>query len=213
MNSSGKRFVYFLPFILLFTTSVAFYFFSTRFGQRPGYILGFVFYWLFWCIAIPFVLTGPKSIAALFKVHQPALGQNKIRNISFLVLPLILVYAYEFPKVIQQADTIIIISSTALSIINATAEEILWRGTFLKLMGQSSKWYVPFSSLGFAMWHFAPQIVFTNPNPGGSLSFVAVSFILGLFYSSVVKDTQSILLTTASHILFDFSGLGGRLYF
>jgi len=57
-------------------------------------------------------------------------------NIIFLFLPLIFVYSHEFPKLIKQADTIILFSSLLLSIINATAEEILLRGTFLKYLKQ-----------------------------------------------------------------------------
>ena len=208
-----KTSIYLLPFVLLLTTAATFYFFSEWFGKRPGYFFAFVFYWLVWCLTIPLLMIGPGGVVELYKIRKPALGKKKLRNIAFLVFPLVLVYCYEFPKVIGNANQIVIVSSAMLAVVNGTLEEILWRGTFLKIIGENSKWYVLFSSLGFAIWHFAPQIVFRNPNPGGAFSFVGVSFALGLLYSMVVKDTRSIFLTTISHILFDFSGLGGRLYF
>ena len=205
--------IYSLPFLLLLTTYYAFHLFRQIFEEKTAYFLGFVFYWLFWCIAVPLYILGTKSLTELLKARPPIFGKHKIRNIAFLVLPLIIVYCYEFPKVFIHTNFLIIVCSLGLSFINAIAEEILWRGTFLKLMGDNSKWYILFSSFGFALWHFAPLSIIGNQNPGGSLSFVAISFLLGLTYSTVSKDNKSILLTVVSHILFDFSGLGARIYF
>ena len=208
-----KTFVYLLPFVLLLTTSAAFYFLPNILGQKSGYFTGFLFYWLFWCLTVPFLMICKKGIVDLFKINKPLFGKHQIRNIFFLLLPLIFVYSYQFPKVINQANIIVVISSLLLSIINATTEEILWRGTFLRVLGDNAKVYVLFSSLGFAIWHLAPQVVFNNKQPGGVFSFVAFAFVLGLLLSSVAKDTKSILLTTIVHILFDLGGLGGRIYF
>jgi len=205
--------IYFLPLIVLITTYNVFHQLTQYFKPKTAYFFGFVFYWLFCCITIPLLLLGSKSIKTLFKVGQPVFGRHKLRNILFLILPLAFAYSYEFPKVIVHSSSLIIMSSAGLSVINAVAEEILWRGTFLKLMGENSRWYIPFSSIGFALWHLAPLSIYGNRNPGGSLSFVLVSFLLGLLYSAVSKDTKSILFVTLSHILFDFSGLGARIYF
>ena len=213
MTSWRKTFIYLLPLVLLLTTAAAFYFFSEWFGKKRGYFFGFLFYWIVWCVTIPLLMIGARGVIELYKTRGPALGKKKLRNIAFLVFPLVVVYCYEFPKVIGNANQSVIVSSAVLAVVNGTFEEILWRGTFLKIMGENSRLYVLVSSLGFAIWHLAPQIVFRNPHPGGAFSFVAVSFALGLLYSIVVKDTRSLFLTTVSHILFDFSGLGGRLYF
>jgi hypothetical protein len=35
-------------------------------------------------------------------------------------------------------------------------------------------------SLGFALWHFAPQSVLSNSMPGGAWSFVLVAGLVGL---------------------------------
>lgn len=213
MHVKKRYFIYIILLLVLPTTYGAFHFLTQYFGRKTGYFAGFVFYWLFWCLAIPLLFIGKESIAGLFKLRQPVLGNKKLLNMLFLTLPLVLVYSFEFPKVLKQSDAIIIFASVGLSIINATAEEILWRGTLLKLMGTNLKWYLFLSSLGFAIWHFAPLSIFSNNNPGGSLSFIAVSFVLGILYSSVARNTKSILLTTVSHILFDFAGLGARIYF
>jgi len=156
---------------------------------------------------------GSKTWKTLFTIRQPVFGKHKVRNVLFLPAPLVFAYKYEFPKALVQSNLLIIISSLGLSLINATAEEILWRGTFLKLMGGNSNLYIPFSSFSFAVWHIVPLSVFGNHNPGGSFSFVLASFLLGLSYSAVSKDNKSIVWTILSHFLFDFSGLGTRIYF
>jgi len=90
-----------------------------------------------------------------------------------------------------------------LALINAPLEELLWRGLYLKLFG-SDKWlYIIYSSLGFAIWHFAPQQIFPNKQPGGQISFVAFAFVLGIIFSIVAYHTKSILLVSICHILFD----------
>ncbi len=214
MSEKTKRvFIYLLPFVLLGTCFYAFHFLSKYFDLKTAYLLGFVFYWMFWCLTIPLILLGKASFLSLFKTPQPIFGINKIRNILLLTVPLVFVYCYEFPKALAYANTIIFVYSLGLSIINGLAEEILWRGTFLKMMGNNSKYYVTFSSFGFAIWHLAPLSIYGNHNPGGEFSFITVSFVLGVLYSLVVKDNKSILLTIVSHILFDFSGLGARIYF
>jgi membrane protease YdiL (CAAX protease family) len=185
-----RLFIFVLPFLLLLTTSAAFYLFGEFLGKKQGYFCGFLFYWLFWCYGIPVLLIGKKSVQQLFKPCTILLGKHAIRNIIFLVLPLCFVYSYEFPIVLKQVNALILIASFILSVINAVAEEILWRGMYLKLMDENSKQYIVFSSFGFAIWHFAPQIIFTNQQPGGAVSFVAFAFVLGLLFSAVVKDTQ-----------------------
>lgn len=91
-------------------------------------------------------------------------------------------------------------------------EELLWRGLYLKLLG-SDKWiYFFYSSFAFAVWHFVPQSVFPEKQPGSQLSYVAFAFVHGVLFSIVSFNSNSILLVTAAHILFDFSGMRGRIY-
>src|ERR1043166_7823412 len=115
-----KLFVHLLPFALLLSTSAAFYFLPKLFGTRTAYLLGFLFYWIFWCIIIPLLLIGGKSILHLFAHDNALFGKHKIRNIIFLMLPLLFVYSYEFPIAMKGANAIIIVVSAALSIINGT---------------------------------------------------------------------------------------------
>jgi len=123
-----------------------------------------------------------------------------------------LVYAYEFPRVVGAATPAILIGSAAIALVNGALEELLWRGAFLDLFAHRRILGYLYPSVGFALWHFAPQSIFPNRAPGGSVSLVAVSLALGLVWGFVARRTRSIRWTVIAHVLFDFSGLGARLY-
>jgi len=201
-----------LPFVLLVTTAIAFIFFSKFCGKKRGYFLGFLLYWSVWCLLVPIALITPEGLKQLFSLEWDNFHQHKWTNILCLLVPLLFAYAYAFPKSSQSATKQIVVLSLILAIVNATSEEVLWRGLYLKLFGSNKTIYILYSSIGFAIWHFAPQTVFRNREPGGQVSFVAFAFVFGLFYAVVAFNTRSILLTTISHVLLDFSGLGARSY-
>lgn len=210
--STGNISAIVLPLILLTSTMIGFSFFSKRFGNRAGYLAGFVFYWVFWCCTVPIHYLTLKGIIALFNYDGQLFKEHLVSNVACLLLPLIFAYAYAFPKALSKATFAIVAGSFLLAFVNATLEEILWRGTYLTLAGNNQLVYMLLSSLGFALWHFAPQLIHPSKAAGGQLSFVLFAFFLGLAYSTVTYQTKSILLVCASHMLFDFSGLGARTF-
>ncbi len=107
----------------------------------------------------------------------------------------------------------IVLASAAIAAVNAAGEEILWRGTYVRVFpGRRLLGHI-YPALGFGVWHLAPQRVFPNPHPGGALSFVFVASLWGLLYGWVAQRTGSIRWTTLSHCLLDLSGLGATIYF
>ena len=150
-----------------------------------------------------------KSIVRLFAVKKLFTDWTVL---ICLLTPLVFVYLYAFLPLIRKESFEIIILSLLLSTVNATFEEVLWRAVYFKIFKQQKYLGIVASSVGFAIWHYAPQVVFTNSNPGGAHSFVIFAFILGLAYSFVVWKQQSIFWVTIAHILFDFGGLGARIY-
>jgi len=182
-------------------------------SPKLAYFLGFVFYWTVWCLLVPVLLMTRVEIKSLVEPNSVFFKGKNIVNILCLTLPLLFAYVYAFPRVIHSATFQIIAASLFLAIINGTLEEFFWRGFYLKLLASDRRLYILISSIGFAIWHFAPQLIFSNKAPGGQYSFVAFAFLLGIAFSIVAYNTKSILLVTICHVLFDFSGLGGRIYF
>ena len=210
MQQYKKLTLLILPLVLTPACAFVFKWAAATYGNKHGYLIGFIFYWLFWCMFIPIQLIGSRTILQYFALKQYVFTWQVA---ACLLIPLIFVYAYAFPSVVRHADAIIIILSLLISIINAIAEEVLWRSAYLHVF-KDHKWInILFASIGFAVWHYAPQVVFVNKRHGGAHSFVLFSFCLGLCYAFVANKQQSILWTAIAHILFDFAGLGARVYF
>jgi membrane protease YdiL (CAAX protease family) len=195
------------------TTFVAFRRLVAHFGFKCGYLGGFLFYWVVWCLLLPWWVLGTDGILQLFREGSSRFGQPAAVGVILLVLPCLLGYGYAFPRAIGQADILIVVLSAALALTNGTLEELLWRGTYLKAF--SGNWLLGYvyPSLGFAVWHFAPQDVAPNRASGGRLSFVAAAGVVGLMWGWVARGSGSILWPAISHVLSDFSGLGARIYF
>jgi membrane protease YdiL (CAAX protease family) len=197
-----------LPVVLTVSCTFVFQMAAKQFGSKWGYFIGFVFYWLIWCTIIPLLFVGSRQIIDFFK--QSNVFDYKI--VLCLVTLLLFVYAYAFPKVAKQAALLIVVCSFLLAFINALLEEVLWRTTYLQTF--SNPWIsVGYSGIGFAVWHYVPQVIIANRNPGGAHSFVLFSFLIGLCYGYVAYRQQSIFWTTISHTLLDFAGLGALFYF
>jgi membrane protease YdiL (CAAX protease family) len=210
ISNRNKRIILFLlPAALLISCAFTFLAASNLFGNRHGYFFGFLFYWLFWCFFVPVKIIGINSVLELF-ILKKILFKRSI--ILCLFIPLLFVYLYVFPSALKQANFEIISLSLLISIVNATLEEVLWRGVYFNVFKKQKYLGIFYSSAGFAVWHYAPQIIFTSSNPGGPHSFVIFAFFLGLAYSFVVWKQQSILWVSIAHALFDFGGLGARVY-
>jgi membrane protease YdiL (CAAX protease family) len=201
------------PWALLLTTYLTYQQAVSAFGPRLGYLSGFLFYWIVWCGGFPLWVLGGDGVLALFRDLKPRFTSRKWLGILLLVAPLLLAYGYEFPRAVPEATLPIVLVSVVISVVNGIAEELLWRGTYARVFSDSVWWGYLYPTLGFAVWHFAPQSVFPNPRPGATVSLVVAAGIVGLMWGWVTYKTKSVRWTSLSHILFDFSGLGGRVYF
>jgi len=70
-----------------------------------------------------------------------------------------------------------------------------------------------YPAVGFALWHLVPQSIHPSRMRGGTKSFLAGAFFIGLGHGWVAWRTRSIRWTVLTHILTDFLGLGGLIYF
>jgi hypothetical protein len=214
MGSDWKRVVLLAtPPLLLATTYAAFQILARLAGATEGYLGGFLFYWILWCLAVPAWVMGRRGMVDFFRKPDPPLpGRGRIIGIA-LGLPLLLGYGYAFPRVAAEASAAAVLLSAFLAVINGTLEELLWRGAYLSLFPESKLFGYWYPNLAFGIWHVAPLSVMPSREPGGTASFVLVSTVVGLLWGWVAFHTRSVRWTSAAHVLFDFSGLGGRVYF
>jgi membrane protease YdiL (CAAX protease family) len=185
---------------------------ARQFGLPLGYLLGFVIYWLFWCLLVPTLILGSwQPIVEMFYPFPPF---NTLSWQTQLALwwPLIFPLFFVFVPRISKATVPILIASIVLGVVIGITEEILWRGLYARLFPDNLWLSMIYPSIWFGLWHLAPQSILANRNSGGAVSFVVYAIILGITYSISVQLTQSIAWATVSHIIHDTLGLGGFAY-
>jgi membrane protease YdiL (CAAX protease family) len=201
------------PPVLLVTTYLAYNGFVALFGFQWGYFLGFLFKWVFWCLLIPLWLVGSDGLRRMFRATHPPVWRPTWLGWLLLALPLIVAYGYAFPRALPHATVSIVLTSVVIALVNGTLEEVLWRGTYVQMFPGQAIWAWLYPSLGFALWHIAPQSVTGGAaTPGGTAAFVVVAGVFGLCWGRVAFRTGSIRWTVVSHVLLDFAGLGALVY-
>ncbi len=196
-----------IPFLLLPGTALVFSLSARWLGAEAGYLLGFAFYWLFWCLLVPRWLLGKVEFASILRDRVPLFCRaNWLAALLWLVVTLVavLMYAGEFVR----APLILILLAAPLATINGFCEEILWRGLYIRRFPRNPWLAIVYPSLGFALWHFAPQMIFPAENVIG---FVISTFFLALPYGYVAYRTGSAKWTALSHSLSGILALSGNL--
>ena len=194
------------PLLLILTTALVFRYSSKIFHKEKGYLIGFVFYWFFWCLAVPWLLIG-KNFASLLTDRFPLFS---IRNWPAALLWVIVtvVTLIMYGKSFIKAPLILILLAIPLATLNGFCEEILWRGMFVQAFPGNPWLGIFYPALGFAFWHLAPQSVF----PAGKVpGFILSTLFLGLAYGFIAYSTGSAFWTAISHSLGGILALGGML--
>jgi membrane protease YdiL (CAAX protease family) len=195
-----KRILLVLPILLLMSTALVFLSLSQWFGRELGYLLGFTFYWVMWCLIVPLILLGKHGFSSLFREEIPLFRKENWLPISLLIATTIGAFFMFFIPNIAITPIPIIIIGILVAIINGTFEEILWRGLYVKIFPNKVLLGLIYPSIGFAVWHISPQLVF--PSEGGIIGvmiFIISTFFLGFCYGWVSYKTRSIKWNALSH--------------
>ncbi len=196
-----------LPLLLLPVMAGVFALSARLLGAEAGYLLGFGFYWLFWCLFVPRWLLGKEEFNSILRDRAPLFSRfNWIAATLWIIVTLIavLMYAGDFLR----APLTLILLAIPLATINGFCEEILWRGLYVRLFPRNPWLAILVPSLGFALWHLAPQTVFLAENVIG---FVLSTFFLALPYGYIAYRTGSAKWTAISHSLSGILALSGYL--
>jgi membrane protease YdiL (CAAX protease family) len=186
-----------LPILLIASNAVIFTVLSQLAGDETGYLLGFIFYWSFWCLLIPGLLVRKHRFASLLTDRRPLFGRDN-RPAALLwglvIFVAILMYGRDF----LAAPPALILIAVLLAVVNGVCEELLWRGVYVRVFPANPWWGILYPSIGFAAWHFVPQMVYPAENVFG---FVLSTLFLGLVYGFIAYRTGSAKWTAISHSL------------
>jgi len=200
------------PWVLLGTTYLAFQGFVALWGPKWGYLAGFVFYWALWGLLLPLWILGWGGLRDIFREVRPRLGKPVWLGAVLLLLPVAGAAATVFVVKLPLLTLPIVLGSAALALVNGVLEEVLWRGAYIRLFpGKLFLGYI-YPTLGFALWHLAPQAVHPINMPGGVTAFLIGATLMGACWGWVAWRTGSIRWSTFSHVLTDFLGLGATIY-
>lgn len=161
---------------------------------------------------MPVALIGTSGLVGLFQLSAHPFGQPALVEILFLILPPAMSAATIFRARAKALTLAVLLLSALLALVNGICEELLWRGAYLTVFPEQPFWGWIYPAIGFGIWHIAPQEVFPSTMPGGRFAFAISAIFLGLCFGWVALQSGSILLTSISHILTDFFGLGGLAY-
>ena len=194
-----------IPLLLIPSTGFVFVVLSKWLGKEKGYLLGFLFYWAIWCLLIPLIFLGRNNFLFLFVDITPLFSKpNLLVAVLFGFITLITLLMYG--KDLVRASLSLIPIAIPAATINGICEEALWRGLFVKTFPNNLWLAILFPAIGFALWHFVPQQIFSK---GNRFTFVLSTFFLGLAYGFIAYRTGSAKWTAISHSLNAVLALGG----
>lgn len=179
-------------------------------GRRGGFTVGLLFYWMVWCLLVPFAVLGRAGFRALFARSAREL---RLRDAVLLMLPPAVGFSSIFPLLLWIGNSKLFAAAAAIAIVNGTCEEVLWRGAYLKVFGNRLWGSLLYPAIGFGLWHIAPLLAHWSWSPWRALWLAGSATLVGLAYGLVARHCGSIRWTIFSHILMNFAGLGALAYF
>jgi len=196
-----------LPIVLILSTMLVFRSSTIWFGKEQGYLLGFLFYWIVWCLVVPLLVLGKDNFLLLLVDKTPLLsGPNWLAAVLWVFITLVSLAMYG--KKFLQAPLTLILVAIPVATINGICEELLWRGLYVRAFPDNAWLAILFPAMGFALWHLVPLQVFSDSN---KFAFVLSTFFLGLAYGFIAYKTGSAKWTAISHSLSGIVALGGMI--
>jgi len=196
-----------LPLALIASTGAVFRAANQLLTQEAAYLFGFAFYWLFWCLAVPWLVFRKQGLGSLLRDQRPLFGKgNWLASLLWVLVTLMALGMYG--RSFIQAPPALILLAVPLAAINGLCEELLWRGLYVRLFPHNPWLAILVPSLGFALWHLSPQVILPVDNP---LGFVVATFFLALPYGYIAWRAGSAKWTAISHALNGILALSGYL--
>lgn len=144
-----------LPLVLFLTTATVFLSLASWLGKETGYLLGFLFYWAFWCLFIPRLILGKTGSRSLVIDRMPLFARsNWLAALLFLVVTGVTLIMY-LSGFLRASRTLILLAIPCATV-NGLCEEMLWRGVYVRSFPGNPWLAIFYPALGFAVWHFVP---------------------------------------------------------
>jgi membrane protease YdiL (CAAX protease family) len=170
-------------------------------SARNAYNAGFAVYWLGWCLSVPAWLLGPRTAVRLV-VSGRRLQRDRL---ILLALPIGGALATQLIPHRREVDMPTALTMVSTGLINAVGEELLWRGVFMHEVRHRAWLSQVWALIGFAAWHFAPQLIL--PSQLGRGRFVAGSAAVGLASTAAAWTSGGLRQVVVAHAMTDACGV------
>jgi Type II CAAX prenyl endopeptidase Rce1-like len=176
---------------------------ARRLGARRGYQTGFAVYWS-GCYLVPLALLGRRRVWALLGERARPLPRPGWLGALVLLIPPLGAVGTELLPALRQADPALVTTAGVVAAVNATGEELLWRGLFVVGFPDDPVrgWLWP--AAGFTAWHLAPTSVRPARQP---VAFLAGSALIAVGMGWIAWRTRSLRWTLPAHLATDANGL------
>jgi uncharacterized protein len=190
-----------LPLLLIISTYFVFRVLLDNLPTAHGLFIGYLFYWGFWCLIIPFTLIRPGGMQRMFSRPTAPRGRPTRLIWVLLALPVLLAALVIFPVMIPVLTVPVVFFSVLFALANGTFQEMLWRGAYVTAFPRSSMLGFIFPALSFGLWHLSPYLAFYGRIDLPGLLLAAGGAAAGLCWGWVAFRTESIRWTITSHVL------------
>ncbi|USG67598.1 CPBP family intramembrane metalloprotease [Brevibacillus ruminantium] len=209
LSSKQKALLVIAPALVL-TQITVFQLLVRHYGDTLGYLLGYIVYWLVWCIPVTLLFIGPPS-SILWRFPADVSYKQWIAT-ALVALPAIATCMAVFLPYAPLAGRNVILLALLFAIVNAPLEEMLWRGVFPSLFPHNLWLGFLYPTFWFGSWHLAPALVKDSGMDGGILAFVGGAVFMGLVWGWFSYRYKSILPSTLAHLLSNFFAFTGFIY-
>jgi Type II CAAX prenyl endopeptidase Rce1-like len=189
------------PAVVPVSMAAVFAVLARRLPARTAYNVGFAIYWGGWCIALPVGILGPgRALRVLASGRRPSAGEAVA-----VLLPVLGAVSTELLPRRRLVDRRVLATMVGAAAVNATAEELLWRGMFLEVFPEDPVRGSLWPLAGFSLWHLAPQFVL--PSRHGRADFVLGAAVVGAASAFTSWRTRGLRWVLLPHIATDACGV------
>jgi uncharacterized protein len=191
-----------VPWLLIITTYLVFRALLSFLPLAHSLFIGYLFYWGFWCLIVPFTLVRPVGMRAMFRPPEDGrVGQPAWLGWTLLAIPVALSALVIFPQMLPALTIPVIFFSVLFALANGVFGEILWRGTYMIAFQRSYGLGYFYPALMFGLWHLSPYFAVYGRIDLPAVLAVVGGIIFGLCWGWVAIRTGSIRWTIASHVV------------
>ena len=189
-----------VPTLVVAATHLAFRLGVSYLGFVAGYSAGFAFYWVV-CLVISIGLLGWSETRQLFAPPHPPFPRQKWLALAILIVPVTGGFVTAFLPYLPTAGGLVIIVAAARAVVNATAEELFWRGLYVRWFAGRPLfgWVLP--ALGFTAWHLVPLSV--TGTTSASFGLLLGAALMGFGNGWIAWRTNSLRYIVIAHVLTD----------